>query len=76
MAPSPLSDLYDAAFYAHSPPRDPQGPADGDMRVVRGGCWRNQASVCRAAYRNALVPYNRDPYTGFRVVATLAAKHT
>jgi formylglycine-generating enzyme len=68
------ADWYDGSYYARSTPRDPQGPADGQMRVVRGGCWRNQASVCRSAYRNALVPYNRDPYTGFRVVAVPAVR--
>jgi formylglycine-generating enzyme required for sulfatase activity len=60
-------DWYDEHFYATGPTRDPQGPAEGTFRVVRGGCWRSQAGTCRAAYRNALMPHNRDPYTGFRV---------
>jgi formylglycine-generating enzyme required for sulfatase activity len=66
------SDWYAAGYYGVSPPRDPQGPAEGTMRVVRGGCWRNHAATCRAAYRNGLPPYNRDPYTGFRVCATVS----
>lgn len=38
-------------------------------RVVRGGCWHNQASLCRSAYRN----YNEPEWAnifglGFRVV--------
>ena len=66
------ADWYGEAYYRQSPQRDPQGPAAGEMRVVRGGSWRSQASSCRAAYRNALVPHNRDPYTGFRVMAVMA----
>jgi formylglycine-generating enzyme required for sulfatase activity len=60
-------DWYDERLYATGPTRDPQGPAAGKHRVVRGGCWRSQAATCRSAYRNALMPHNRDPYTGFRV---------
>jgi formylglycine-generating enzyme required for sulfatase activity len=63
-------DWYDGGYYRASPRRDPPGPATGRFRVVRGGAWRNHAATCRAAYRNALVPNNRDPYTGFRVVMT------
>ncbi len=66
------ADWYGERSYAQSPPRDPTGPAEGQFRVARGGCWRNQAATCRAAYRNALVPNNRDPYTGFRVAADVA----
>ncbi len=68
------SDWYGEDYYKSSPSRDPQGPAQGKFRVARGGCWRSHAATCRAAYRNALVPHNRDPYTGFRVACTLAAK--
>jgi formylglycine-generating enzyme required for sulfatase activity len=66
------ADWYNDAYYRQSPRRDPPGPAAGQFRVVRGGCWRNHAATCRAAYRNGLVPHNRDMYTGFRVVAVAA----
>lgn len=65
-------DWYDEAYYAGGPKWDPEGPETGRFRVARGGCWRSLAGSCRAAYRNALVPVNRDPYTGFRVVAVVA----
>jgi formylglycine-generating enzyme required for sulfatase activity len=64
-------DWYGEAYYAKSPSRDPQGPAEGKFRVVRGGSWRSSPATCRSAYRNALMPHNRDPYTGFRVVCVL-----
>ncbi len=62
------ADWYGGEYYAYAPTRDPQGPEMGEFRVVRGGSWRSHGSTCRAAYRNALVPNNRDPYTGFRVL--------
>jgi formylglycine-generating enzyme required for sulfatase activity len=66
-----VDDWYDEAAYATATLRDPKGPAAGEFKVVRGGCWRSQPASCRAAYRNALVPNNRDPYTGFRVAAAI-----
>ena len=66
------ADWYDGFYYARSPTRDPQGPREGQFHVVRGGCWRSHAATCRAAYRNALVPNNRDVYTGFRIVGVMA----
>lgn len=68
------ADWYDGKYYHASGRRDPTGPETGRFRVVRGGCWRNHAATCRAAYRNALVPNNRDPYTGFRVVFSAAGR--
>lgn len=64
-------DWYDEAAYAGGTVRDPRGPAEGQFRVVRGGSWRSQRGTCRSAYRNALLPHNRDPYTGFRVICVL-----
>ena len=62
------ADWYAEAYYSTLPLRDPPGPAAGRYRVLRGGAWKNQATACRAAYRNALAPHQRDAATGFRVV--------
>lgn len=62
------ADWYAEAYYSTLPLRDPPGPAAGRSRVLRGGSWKNQATACRAAYRNALAPHQRDAATGFRVV--------
>jgi formylglycine-generating enzyme required for sulfatase activity len=62
------ADWYGEAYNRDAPLRDPGGPPAGKYRVLRGGSWRNGADRCRAAYRNALAPYQRDPATGFRVV--------
>ena len=34
------ADWFDRDYYLRSPERDPQGPADGYLKVVRGGDWR------------------------------------
>jgi formylglycine-generating enzyme required for sulfatase activity len=65
------SDWFDAGYYRQAPRQDPQGPAEGIYRVLRGGSWRNQGATCRAAYRNALSPNQRQPIIGFRVAMTL-----
>ncbi len=62
------SDWYAEGYYRASPLRDPAGPPTGKFKVLRGGSWRNQAAACRAAYRNALAPHQKDSATGFRIV--------
>jgi len=49
---------------------DPQGPDDGDYRVLRGGSWDNTAQVCRSAFRSRNDPENRSGPIGFRPVLT------
>jgi len=46
----------------------PVGPADGEARVARGGCWMYVASLCRSAGRYAYPPSYRYRNVGFRVV--------
>ncbi len=65
-------DWYGEHYYEESPLQDPSGPGEGRFKVTRGGSWRSLAPTCRAAYRNAVVPSNRDAYTGFRIVAVVA----
>lgn len=47
---------------------DPQGPAVGSTRVIRGGDWLNGSSDCRSASRLDLFPDDGDGYFGFRVL--------
>jgi formylglycine-generating enzyme required for sulfatase activity len=61
-------DWFEDRYYQHSPRQDPPGPESGSYRVLRGGSWKNQAVTCRAAYRNALAPNQRQPFVGFRVL--------
>ena len=61
------ADWYDSGYYAKSPGRDPEGPASGGLRVLRGGsCW-SDPQFCRSADRNGGNPgYGNH---GFRPVA-------
>ena len=46
---------------------DPNGPATGSLRVIRGGSWINDAVGCRSADRSGHVPSIRSFDRGFRV---------
>ncbi len=50
------SDWYDQSYYANSPVEDPQGPATGSDRVVRGGGWFGSPVTCRSAIRPGFNP--------------------
>ncbi len=51
-----VADWYGIDYYAHSPERNPAGPADGTLRVLRGGSWTYDPAGVRAAYR-----FQKDP---------------
>jgi formylglycine-generating enzyme required for sulfatase activity len=46
---------------------DPAGPASGSYRVLRGGCWDYDASVCAVARRSSNNPGVRYDNHGFRL---------
>ncbi|MBU1072909.1 formylglycine-generating enzyme family protein, partial [bacterium] len=56
--------------YPEGPVLDPEGPADGEQRVVRGGSWHYYARDCRSAARGTFYPTSADDFVGFRVVRT------
>jgi formylglycine-generating enzyme required for sulfatase activity len=47
---------------------DPQGPAQGADRVLRGGSWNFIPGNCRSAYRNGDFHVSRNGIIGFRIV--------
>ncbi|MGV8025596.1 MAG: SUMF1/EgtB/PvdO family nonheme iron enzyme [Anaerolineaceae bacterium] len=55
-----VADWYDGSYYAFSPVENPQGPASGDYRIVRGGSWDGFEKYLRPAFRGN---YARD-YSG------------
>ena len=57
--------------YPESPVLDPEGPAVGERRVVRGGSWHYYARDCRSAARGTFYPTSADDFVGFRVVRNL-----
>jgi formylglycine-generating enzyme required for sulfatase activity len=67
------NDWYAESYYRKSPRKDPQGPDEGDMRVVRGGGWNSFARDCRSAKRRAYRPASQQDHIGFRVAFDLYA---
>jgi len=62
-------DWYNSGYYATSPGADPQGPASGSNRVLRGGYWGGNANdYCRVASRVSYSPGHEFHYLGFRLV--------
>jgi formylglycine-generating enzyme required for sulfatase activity len=52
---------------------DPQGPASGSGRVLRGGSWNDDPDFCRSAYRYPFdTPDDRAINYGFRVVVSVS----
>ncbi len=49
---------------------DPRGPSTGDMRIIRGGGFGNDARNCRVANRGNVAPSRRHHDLGFRLVRT------
>jgi formylglycine-generating enzyme required for sulfatase activity len=45
-------DVFDEAYYKHSPESDPAGPAEGSLRVNRGGSYFFGGLYCRSATRS------------------------
>jgi formylglycine-generating enzyme required for sulfatase activity len=66
-----VSDWHGDDYYAHSPVDDPQGPAEGGVKVRRGGSWHTWSFYARAAYRNWNDPDTRYTLVGMRLVREL-----
>jgi formylglycine-generating enzyme len=62
------SDWFGSDYYPKSPLRDPPGPAEGSIRVFRGGSWYDSAQNCRSAFRARNPPEHRNKNRGFRIV--------
>ena len=62
-------DWYDARYYREAPESDPAGPAQGAMRSVRGGNWRDAAPrMLRTSARDKRPPATHSIQVGFRCV--------
>jgi formylglycine-generating enzyme required for sulfatase activity len=65
------SDWFDPNYYAVSPSRNPQGPADGQRRSSRGGSWRHHIKIARCAARSSIPPSFQYADYGFRVACEI-----
>jgi formylglycine-generating enzyme required for sulfatase activity len=63
-----VNDWYDGGYYSTSPSINPQGPATGIWRVLRGGSWASGGNDVRSAYRFNLSPEYWNYNFGFRCV--------
>jgi formylglycine-generating enzyme len=62
------ADWHSDHYYAASPPSDPKGPPEGDVRVRRGGSWHTWSLYARCSYRNWNSPSTRYTLVGMRLV--------
>ena len=47
---------------------NPKGPLNGNVHVVRGGCWQQCPCICSVLYQRFLADGNNDYYPGIRLV--------
>ncbi len=63
-----VNDWYQYDYYAASPPNDPQGPASGTKRIVRGGSFYHTPYFLRVSNRLETNPVLGLITDGFRCV--------
>lgn len=63
-----MADWYGENYYQNSPSKNPLGPKTGELRVARGGSWKNPILGVRATDRMANFPEISSSGTGFRCV--------
>ncbi|HEY6083930.1 MAG TPA: formylglycine-generating enzyme family protein [Nitrospira sp.] len=61
-----VRDWYASNYYEVSPLRNPQGPDQGQFKVLRGGSWSDLPKYLLTYGRFKLPPETRNSYTGFR----------
>lgn len=61
-----VNDWYSSSYYSVSPSSNPQGPATGFYRVLRGGSWGEGDYLVRSALRLNGIPDYGDFLFGFR----------
>ena len=67
------ADWYSEKYYANSPEQDPQGPATGRFKILRGGSWTSQIGTLRTINRFKLLPQDRSSPIGFRCAQSMTA---
>ena len=69
-------DWFDESYYSKGGTVDPENTQSTGFHLLRGGNWRNWASVCRSATRFKLTPGYRSNSVGFRVVIDVESPHS
>jgi len=71
-----VADSYDEVYYKNSPYRDPTGPNNADLKVVRGGSWRETEHNARLSKRFAAKHWRTDITIGIRCASDVETKGT
>ena len=66
-----VEDSYEESMYKKGIYRDPRGPDDGQLKVVRGGSWRETEQNARLSKRFAAKYWRTDITIGFRCASDL-----
>jgi len=66
-----VADTYDEHYYKKGGYRDPKGPEEGDLKVVRGGSWRETEQNARLSKRFAAKHWRNDITIGIRCAGDL-----
>jgi formylglycine-generating enzyme required for sulfatase activity len=61
-----VADWYDASYYLEIKLINPNGPAEGEDRVLRGGSWSSSWDYIRTTKRLNIYPENKTSSAGFR----------
>ena len=61
-----VADWYDEQYYATSPDSNPNGPARGKQKVIRGGSFGDAAVLLSATSRDSYVPTDKGAFVGIR----------
>jgi formylglycine-generating enzyme required for sulfatase activity len=61
-----VQDWYGTNYYEVSLDRNPQGPTQGQFKVLRGGSWSDLPKYLLTYGRFKLLPDTKNSYTGFR----------
>jgi sulfatase modifying factor 1 len=68
-----VQDWYDQGYYAVSAEGNPQGPASGTLRIVRGGGWLvADVRMLSCSHRHKVPPDTYSYSIGFRVACSIA----
>ena len=66
-----VADFYAPDYYDQSPAADPQGPASGGTRVIRGGSFQTGPDLLRASARAWVDPSATYDSVGFRCARSI-----
>jgi len=63
-----VADWYSPVYYLEASSENPRGPSEGELKVARGGSWKNPFSGVRTTNRTANFPEVFSSGVGFRCV--------